>query len=667
MKTVCSPRCSSAPEPLEARIAPAILFTYTDVDGDLVTVKISKGNPGDAIFTHPAVVGTFGDQLQKIDLAGNQVFKGATITVTAKPQDVFGNGQIRGDGLATIGFIDASGGGGIDLGAVTIRGDLGKIKAGDATLTTPGLAALNVSSLGRFGTDTGAPDTSSGIVGKLSVVTVLTDLLGSVLTNELGAVKVLGTMRGFLSSDAMIGMVKVGGDFRGFLSTSGPGKIAGLNVGGSFISDSVFFGTLTAGGDMGLIKIAGDFRAGGSGSGVMQIQGKLAGLKIGGSYLGGSGANSGSISTVGDMGLVEIHGDVRGNAQASTLIRSSGKLAGVKIGGSLVGGGDGSAQITSTGDMGPVKIGGDLRGGNSDVTAKIGSGGKIASITIGGSMIGGGGDFSGYITSIGDLGAVKITGDLRGGTPLNGGNPSLDGSGYIEAARIASVFIGGSIVTGLDFNAADAPTKNASIRVTDDIGSLTVKGGLVGNSVSDDVEVIISARGQRGLGATAKTDLAIGKISIGGGVSYARILAGYDVELAGKNADAQIGAVSIGGDVLSLNLIAGVQTGGDVFGNANDSKITGAGVKDNADNLGAISRIASIVIKGGAAGSLPANDAAVFGIEAQHLVAIKIGGATVQLRAGAGNDFLNTAAPLGPTLTPGGDGFDFHAFEVTVS
>ena len=139
-------------EPLEARIAPAILFTYTDVDGDFVTVKISKGNAGDAIFTHPAVAGTFGEQLQKIDLNGNQVFKGANITITAKPQDVFGNGQIRGDGLATIGFIEASGGGGIDLGAVTIRGDLGKIKAGDATLTTPGLATLNVSSLARFGT-----------------------------------------------------------------------------------------------------------------------------------------------------------------------------------------------------------------------------------------------------------------------------------------------------------------------------------------------------------------------------------------------------------------------------------------------------------------------------------------------------------------------------------
>ena len=51
-------------EPLEARIAPAILFTYTELDGDLVTVSISKGSLGDATFTHPPVPGLFGDQLQ---------------------------------------------------------------------------------------------------------------------------------------------------------------------------------------------------------------------------------------------------------------------------------------------------------------------------------------------------------------------------------------------------------------------------------------------------------------------------------------------------------------------------------------------------------------------------------------------------------------------------
>ena len=130
-------------------------------------------------------------------------------------------------------------------------------------------------------------------------MTVLTDLLGSVIADEVGAVNVLGSMGGFLSSDAMIGMVKVGGDFRGYLSTSGPGKIAGVQVGGSFLSSSASSGTLSAGGDVGAIKIAGDFRAGGSISGLMHIQGKLAGLKMGARMSAGAGANSGVDSPAG--------------------------------------------------------------------------------------------------------------------------------------------------------------------------------------------------------------------------------------------------------------------------------------------------------------------------------------------------------------------------------
>ena len=32
-------------EPLESRIAPAILFTYTDVDGDPVKITVSRFDP----------------------------------------------------------------------------------------------------------------------------------------------------------------------------------------------------------------------------------------------------------------------------------------------------------------------------------------------------------------------------------------------------------------------------------------------------------------------------------------------------------------------------------------------------------------------------------------------------------------------------------------------
>lgn len=647
-------------EPLEPRIAPAIVFTFTEFDGDLVTVTISKGNAGDATFTHPPVPGWFGDQLATIDLNGNQVFQGANITVTARPQDLNGTGLIRGDGLANVGFIDASG---IDLGTVKITGDLAKILAGDATLTTPGLKSLQVLSLGLFGTDTGAPNTISTVQGKLTKIAVTTDLASSLNADSVGSATIGVGLSGNLSSGGDMGLVKIGGDLSGNLSVDG--KLAGATIGGSFTTGS---GRILSGGDMGLVRIAGDLRVTGNSVGGIHASGNLAGVKIGGSFI--SEINAGSISTGGNMGLIEIRGDIRGGTNGGAVIASGGKLAGAKIGGSVIGGGIGPASglIASDGDMGSIQINGSLVGGEGDESGRIASGGKLAKVTIGGSIVGGPGDFSGTLFSAGDMGVVKIAGDLRGGTPLNGANPSIDGSGYIEGARIASISIGGSIVAGRDFNPGDAPTKNASIRAHDDIGSLTVKGSLLGNTNGDDVNVIISARGQRDLGATATTDVAIGKINIGGGTNFAQILAGYDVQLTGRNADAQIGAVIIGGTAERTNIIAGVQDGGDGFGNFNDAKLSGIGVfKDNTDGLGAVSKIASVVIKGYALGTLSLVDGATFAIAAQHLSSVKIGGAKIPLKAGVGNDLLADAFPLGPTRITTGDGFDFHAFEVPIT
>lgn len=76
-------------EPIEARIAPAAVFTYTDVDGDFVTIKTSKGTDGDwrAILTL-ASQGGLGMQLQKInfggapaDASGKSIFHGSSLTI----------------------------------------------------------------------------------------------------------------------------------------------------------------------------------------------------------------------------------------------------------------------------------------------------------------------------------------------------------------------------------------------------------------------------------------------------------------------------------------------------------------------------------------------------------------------------------------------------------
>ena len=94
-------------EPLEARIAPAAIFTYIDVDGDLVTIKTSKGTDtqlADIVVPFLSSEGVpNGQELQQIDFSMNAaVFKGTDLSVTA----VRTNGA--GDGRVNVGYIDAT-------------------------------------------------------------------------------------------------------------------------------------------------------------------------------------------------------------------------------------------------------------------------------------------------------------------------------------------------------------------------------------------------------------------------------------------------------------------------------------------------------------------------------------------------------------------------------
>jgi hypothetical protein len=70
-------------------------------------------------------------------------------------------------------------------------------------------------------------------------------------------------------------------------------------------------------------------------------------------------------------------------------------------------------------------------------------------------------------------------------------------------------------------------------------------------------------------------------------------------------------------------------------------------------------------VKGSALGTIASNDPATFGIVAQQLGAIKLGGAPVPLKAGV-TDLFASRRPLAQTLgtSAGPATFDFNAFEV---
>jgi hypothetical protein len=259
-------------------------------------------------------------------------------------------------------------------------------------------------------------------------------------------------------------------------------------------------------------------------------------------------------------------------------------------------------------------------------------------VTIGGSLIGGA--MRGGFIFGGAIGPVKIGGNIQGSdvdTAI-----VISDTGFISGSRIASLFVGGSIIAGSE-SGGGTLVNSGAVRAGNDIGAIVVKGSLIGNSIHP---VSIIARGQATPGASS--DVAIKSLIVGGRVESADILAGYEFDLMsgetiGVNADAQIGRVVVG-DWIRSNLVAGVQDDSDAprdnfFGDGDDQKISGV-----TDRPGVVSKIASILIKGTAFGTTFGGDH--YGFVAQQIGSFKIGKTTFPLTAGAGTDLDGLLAGL---------------------
>jgi hypothetical protein len=691
-------------EPLERRDAPATLVsgnkvTYQDCDGDTVIVTFSKAilTPANvnAVFNFDAGTvdgsNSIKQQLRKIDLTSLEATaKGVAITTAAARSALNG-----GDGFAAVGQIVATG---IDLGAVTIDGDLGRMWVGDDVIATTGVKGLTALSLGRYGIDTGSPDLTSTIGGRLDFLRLKSDLIDAyvfVQGGDIGSVTIGGSLlggadqyAGRIETTGNIGPITIRGDVVGgsdYASGSiyAIGKIAGATIGGAVRGGTgQSSGTIVATGGLGAVAIGGDI-AGGAGevSGVVGTNGKLAGVTVGGSLrgagsasgriyanlamgpvkiagdvLGGDGPNSGAIWTydrlsavtirgsilvgagpvsgsvtgTGGIGVVKITGSVIGGSEyRSGSIASGHSLAGVMISGSLVGGtGQNSGCLFSGGASGAVRISGSMIGGSAYQAGSIIMVTSLASVTIGGSLVGGTSGESGLISAAGAMGPVKIVGDLVGGSAND--TESVRDSGTLSARRIASVTIGGSMVAGTD-ETSGAFYDNGAIRAEDDLGPILIRGSLLGNPTNP---VIISARGSATPAGTS--DLAIASLTVLGRVEYARIIAGVDSIGSPANADAQIGAVTVGGDWIKSSIAAGANAGGNgYYGDGDDVKMIGVNIKDQAQ---VFSKIASLSIGGQVIGTAGGTDC--FGVVAENVGVVKIGGTPVTLAPGNGNDDL---------------------------
>ncbi|MGC3990483.1 MAG: hypothetical protein QM796_12540 [Chthoniobacteraceae bacterium] len=614
-------------EPLEARIAPATLtgrvLTYTDTDGDQVTVKFSKGTLSESDFTFDtAFNSTGGQQLQQIALGGSQTFQGANITVSVVKDG--------GDGFVNLGLIYASG---IDLGKVTIHGDLSRIIVGDSNVKTAGLKSLAVNSFGVAGTTTqgSSTDTESDITGKLGSLKVATDFSNMQLY-------VVGG-QGKAAKYGSVGSVYIGGSLIGGTSEASAyfectGSLGKLTVVGDLTGDdgeasgkitvdqnlgSAVIGSITGGGGndsgklrvyggAGKITVNGDITGGdvaspasdGAEAGIIEVDKTVASVVIKGNIEGKNSYYSG-LELHGNVGSISVGTVEGGAAQDDGSIVVGGKAGKITITGGLVGGdSDDAGSVIVTGGIGKITVGAYSMGGDGYLSGSVSTTGAIGSFSMGGYMLGGAGELSGSIVAGKNIKSILlggITGDVG---DSSGSIASLGGS-------IKTIHITGDVTTSTDSGAGTA----GYISAGGSLGSVTIDGNVSGGTGG-----FYNIAGVKG----------IGSVKVGKDFTKAQILAGYTATSPVQNAS--IGSVTIGGNFVGGNIIAGVSAGADsTFGTGDDAVISTGNP---------LSKIASIIITGTADGSGTSGEH--FGIEASQIKLLVVNGINQNMTKGPHND-----------------------------
>lgn len=579
-------------ELLESRIAPAkVSILYTDADGDIVKITANRTGLVAPALTENNLVFSGGDpdgQLLSL-IVTDPSFTDASITFTVKKKP-------GGDGLAHVGFIDATG---IDLNMVTVKGDLGRIIVGDTTTAdNPGLNLLAVRSLGVQGlmTQGGTGDLKSVITGKLGALKVTGDLVDASVQATAAS-----------APDGEIGSVFIGGDLLGGVGIgSGVVRSSGA-MGNVQVKGSVLSGTGPSSGQLSSSAALGDVTIGKDLEGSISSGGTLGKLRIGGDVAGVVEVNAGIES-------VRIKGDLIGTGPFTGRVSSNGPVGNVWIGGDVTADEVGSGEIISQILIDRVEIKGDLKG---SIDCLVGS---IGLVKIGGDVIGtksGTGVISGS-----NIDTIRIGGDLMGGSISE--SDSLVDSGTIVGGVINNVTIKGSLIAGTD-NSTGAILRSGGIFAGRTLGVVKIEGSVLGN---DTAAALIIAKGQENKPATG-LDLVIGSVSVGGDVKFARILGGFDELENPANADASIGKVTVGRNWEASSLVAGAQ----------DYGVPGFGSGDALQSVGdteLIARIESITIKRSVLGSAAAGDH--FGFVAQQIGSLKIDARLTALTEGPGND-----------------------------
>ena len=535
-------------EPLEPRIAPATLINprtvqYTDSDGDLVTVSVSKGAfvfPYQFVMTPSGI----GEYLDTLKFYGQKEFNKANLTITAEPT------ELGGDGKVNIGLIAASRLShgtftfvreGIQLGKVIVDGDLAGIhvgKSGDSL-------ALKLLDVGSMGTQEGLVDDHRytnifGNVRKIHIRGNVEDANISVHRDLFSPAPIQGSI-GVLEIDgSVIGGNRDGSAWISFDTKLGKAVIKGDVIGGA----GRFSGAISR------LFPDDEYRW-------VNADANIKRLEIHGSLIGGEGEWSGVVGAAFVNHLL-VKGDVvGGSAKNSGWIGAAVEGRDIRIEGSA----NGTGCVYSNGTIKHLKIGGDLVGGQSKGTPLIESGLLKARV----------------------FQRIEFGGSLIAGE--QSGSESF-GVGAIRAEyRIGSLAIGGEVL-----GHSDHPV---IISAGQSIGTVAVKQSFTAS------EILI------GYGASVSTGLFtfwntrhLGGTSWLEGESFSRLTTFTALDYRGVVFSGKIHLKSliVGGDFAASSVAVGVLSGADgVFGTDDDSQMSGT------------ASIAKIVIGGQAKGDTVAD------------------------------------------------------------
>ncbi len=263
-------------------------ITFTDFDGDNIVVKVTNGAINPDMFTFSPA----GDLLL-VDLnIGGTIKQGANITFTVSKKG-------GGNGTLDVGAITVDG---INLGKITITGDLGQIDITGTNPLKPAIKQLSVGSLGMNGDANQIP----GVIDPL-VSTINGTLLKLIVKRDIH----LAT----INISGALGNATIGGNFdgTGALNTT---QLAALGHAPANVSGGTTLASsgLNAG-SIGKLNVKSSLN-----NAAVNSTGKIGNTTVGGSL------NSSAIVSGGTIGVVKILDSIIGTVGAPSIIAALGTL-----------------------------------------------------------------------------------------------------------------------------------------------------------------------------------------------------------------------------------------------------------------------------------------------------------------------------------------------------